>query len=98
MSDLLVDIQNWYAANCDGYWEHQNGLRIETLDNPGWLVEIDVGSFRSHFEGFEVVKFDRSNDDWLRCELDGDKFKGFGGPGNLREILGIFMFWVKGSN
>ena len=25
----------------DGLWEHQNGLKLETTDNPGWLVTVD---------------------------------------------------------
>jgi hypothetical protein len=35
-------VQRWYAAHCDGEWEHQYGIKIETLDNPGWRVTIDL--------------------------------------------------------
>ena len=30
----------WFARQCDGDWEHDLGIRIETLDNPGWAVDI----------------------------------------------------------
>ena len=40
--DILGDPQKWYAANCHGGWEHYFGVVIETLDNPGWLVKIDL--------------------------------------------------------
>jgi hypothetical protein len=48
MSDDLSWLQRWYSAHCDGEWEHGFGVTIETLDNPGWSVKIDV-------EGTELV-------------------------------------------
>ncbi|MEV8403368.1 Imm53 family immunity protein [Streptomyces niveus] len=35
-------LRNWYAQQCDGEWEHERGVRIATLDNPGWTVSIDL--------------------------------------------------------
>ena len=35
-------LENWYSSQCDGSWEHFYGIKIETLDNPGWAVEIDL--------------------------------------------------------
>ncbi|MFD5854011.1 Imm53 family immunity protein [Cytobacillus pseudoceanisediminis] len=35
-------IQQWYVAHCDGDWEHEYGIAIETLDNPGRSVKISV--------------------------------------------------------
>lgn len=34
-------IERWFKARCDGLWEHHHGLRLETADNPGWLLTID---------------------------------------------------------
>jgi len=39
---LIEQIQAWYAAQCNGDWEHQYGISIDTLDNPGWCVTIDL--------------------------------------------------------
>jgi hypothetical protein len=33
--DLLEWLMRWYAAHCDGEWEHTYGVVIDTLDNPG---------------------------------------------------------------
>jgi hypothetical protein len=33
----LTWLQAWYAEQCDGDWEHQFGVSVETLDNPGWV-------------------------------------------------------------
>ena len=34
--------QCWYASQCGGDWEHHFGVKIDTLDNPGWRVVIDL--------------------------------------------------------
>ena len=35
-------LRDWYAAQCNGDWEHMNGVKIHTTDNPGWWVQIDL--------------------------------------------------------
>jgi hypothetical protein len=37
---LIEQIQGWYAAQCNGDWEHRYGVSIDTLDNPGWSVTL----------------------------------------------------------
>ncbi|MFJ5673999.1 Imm53 family immunity protein [Streptomyces sp. NPDC093097] len=39
--DPLSSLTAWYTCQCDGDWEHEYGIRIETLGNPGWSVEIE---------------------------------------------------------
>ena len=97
MSDLLLDLENWFASNCDGDWEHQLGVRIETLDNPGWSVDIDLQATAIQGETFLEVREDRDEYDWVRCWVDADVFKGRGGPKNLGEILRIFISWSSGT-
>ena len=41
-TDVLLRLQAWYADQSDGEWEHSYGVRIDTLDNPGWAVRIDL--------------------------------------------------------
>ena len=43
MNDNLLWLMNWYAQQCDGDWEHENGIKIGTLDNPGWYIKIMLG-------------------------------------------------------
>ena len=40
--NVLTDLQEWFASNCDGDWEHDFGIRIETMSDPGWMVTIDL--------------------------------------------------------
>ena len=66
----MIDwLQNWYCSNCDGGWEHSYGIKIQTLDNPGWHVEIDLMETRVADKPFAEVAKDESDD------LQGSKWK-----------------------
>ena len=58
LTEELIWLQRWFAAQCDGQWEHGFGITIETLDNPGWSVRICVEGTRLEFAQFEPVKTD----------------------------------------
>ena len=47
----IRDLENWHADKCNGDWEHQGGIRIETLDNPGWRVHIEFDTYQSKADG-----------------------------------------------
>lgn len=36
-------LERWYASQCDDNWEHSYGIRIDTLDNPGWRIAFASG-------------------------------------------------------
>lgn len=93
MTDL-IRLEEWFHGQCDGTWEHQYGVRVETLDNPGWSVEIDLRGTPLHGETLAAIEIDRTPVDWIRVRLEDDEFKGFGGPRNLGEIIRIFLRWA----
>ncbi len=88
---LIERLQAWFSRECDGDWEHSFGVKIETLDNPGWLVTIDLAE--TDWEDLELARQieERSETDWLQYEGVERKFVGCGGPGNLEEILLAFF-------
>ena len=94
---IVQRLQAWYASQCDQNWEHSFGVQIGTLDNPGWVVTIDlVGTalFNVSFEPGE--RGDSENgQDWLRLKSDGKVFTGAGGVENLEEILEAFLSWAE---
>jgi hypothetical protein len=92
--DSLDKIQTWYRKNCNGAWEHQHGISIETIDNPGWCVTISLAESRTDDKKFEAIKIERSDEDWVTCQIQESYFKGYGGPRNLTEILSIFVDWA----
>ena len=94
MEQALRGLQAWYQEQCNGDWEHQYGVKIETLDNPGWDVSIDLHGTRMVTVRFEEVHIERSETDWVRCRVRDATFEGFGGPSNLVEVLELFLKWV----
>jgi hypothetical protein len=91
--DTLELLQKWYENCCDGDWEHTYGVKIDTLDNPGWSIDIDLTETVLELQPFKTVEVDRNDQDWMRCWVDNGVFKGRGGPKNLNEILGVFLNW-----
>jgi Immunity protein 53 len=91
----LVRLQEWYRSQCDGDWEHSYGVKIETLDNPGWLVTIDLTdtAWERLSRPQEIVQ--RSDADWVQSEIAEGKFVGCGGVGNLEEVLELFLDAVR---
>ena len=51
----LLEIQNWFREQCDGMWENDNGIKIETCDNPGWWVQISLKDTKLENKSFEPV-------------------------------------------
>lgn len=92
---LLELIQNWYNSNCDGDWEHMHGVKIDTLDNPGWKIEINIIDTSVEEKYFESIKNYIDDENWINCMVIDGVFKGWGDPFRLEEILKIFKDWVE---
>lgn len=95
--ELIKGLELWYSKNCDGAWEHRYGVKIDTLDNPGWMVQVDLAGTPLQSVAFEKIEVFRSETDWIVCRVEGDAFQGDGGVFNLSEILGIFLAWRERS-
>ena len=95
MSGELAELQSWYDAQCDGDWEHEYGVRIETLDNPGWSVEIDVADTALDGREFSPVEDLAPEREWMRCTVSEGQFRGAGGPPMLGRILRAFLDWAR---
>ncbi|HEX3160725.1 MAG TPA: immunity 53 family protein [Gemmatimonadaceae bacterium] len=92
--DELRRLQEWYTSQCDGDWEHEYGIRIVTLDNPGWAVHIPLAETElEHVPFVEVVDRD-SERDWVHCRVRDGQWRGSGGPQMLARLLGYFLDWA----
>jgi hypothetical protein len=86
-------IEKWYRSHCNGDWEHQWGVQIETVDNPGWRIIIDLRETKAAGQTLEWAKIERSDEDWLMYRVASDKFEAACGPLNLSEALEVFTTW-----
>ncbi|HEX9351076.1 MAG TPA: immunity 53 family protein [Gaiellaceae bacterium] len=86
----LAELQVWYLAQCDGDWEHTCGIKIETIDNPGWRLSVDLNGTELHGRSFERVEIARSQRDWVQAWVEDDRFDSACGPENLAEVIEVF--------
>lgn len=93
--DILTWLEHWFASQCDGDWEHSYGLEIKTLDNPGWSISIDYADTYLENQNFLTLDIHRSETDWLKCRIEGSKFRADCGPRNLTEVLTAFRHWAE---
>jgi len=91
--DSLTALQRWYESRCDGVWEHAHAIEIATLDNPGWKVKLDGGSFGKMID----LAIERDESDWISVRATGAEFAGYGGAGNLAELLALAVEWINWS-
>lgn len=104
--DWIEWLARWYLAQCDGDWEHDFGVRLETLDNPGWRLRIDLkgtalehrpfarvqrGTYSDNLEGWQELG------SWWDCRVEAGCFEANCGPLDLAAAVGVFRAWAAGS-
>ena len=95
--DHLSRLKNWYADQCDGDWEHSYGINLETLDNPGWWLRIDLIDTEVEHKAFTPIHRGDSDDDldWIHCKVESGQFHASGGMPNLPEMFETFLSWAS---
>jgi hypothetical protein len=96
-AEILGRLSDWYQSQCNGTWEHELGIVIDTIDNPGWLVKIDLRGTPSEGKEFPEMNINNGDRDWLTCAVKDTKFIGAGDPSKLALILDSFLRFVKSS-
>lgn len=90
----LTKLQNWYNSYCDGTWEHYYGIKINTLDNPGWSLEIDLSETELENKCFVPIEVN-SSDSWMICKVKDRKFYAFGDSSSIEKMIQVFLDWAK---
>jgi hypothetical protein len=88
-------LQEWYASQCDGDWEHEFGIKITTLDNPGWSITIDLEGATLSGRTIDRLKVDRTDLDWIACWIEQNRFEACCGPRNMEEVLTVFRRFTE---
>ena len=98
--DPLARLRVWYARHCNGVWEHASGITIQSCDNPGWWVKVDLAGtslaardFAGIAEGVDERRV-ALGPAWLSCYRDKNVWHGAGDAAKLERILEIFLAWA----
>ena len=96
MKSSIQRLTEWYAAQCNGEWEHGWGFKITTLDNPGIAVDINLTDTPLAAVPFEEKKDKyESETEWMICSRREDRFEGRGAPCRLEDIILEFLAWAE---
>ncbi len=102
--DTLTWLQRWYLAECNGDWEHSYGIKIDTLDNPGWTLKIDLRETGLQGKPFTKIAHGEPTADleewrdvgsWWVADVDGDSFEAACGPLDLASVIQVFPDWAE---
>jgi hypothetical protein len=94
---MLSALENWYARQCNGEWEHSWGVKITTLDNPGWSVIIDLSDTCKQGALLNRIKIERTERDWIFYRVADNRFEIDCGPENLSEAITLFVEWFNSN-
>ncbi|MDV3469228.1 immunity 53 family protein [Stenotrophomonas sp. C3(2023)] len=98
MDTAIALLQRWYSNHCDGDWEHSYGVKIDTLDNPGWILTVDLIDTELSEYSLPRTRVDRSEIDWIQSEISDGRYIGCGGALNLEEIVLQFLDFAEGCS
>lgn len=73
-------------------------MKIETLDNPGWFLKLDLQETGMDGLAFSRHEVQRSKSDWLIAQVVDDRFEVACGPLNLGEAIHQFRLWVTNQH
>jgi len=104
MDDDLRWLTEWYLSQCGDDWEHSFGIKIETLDNPGWTLRIELTDTELEDRPFETVRHGEPAQDleewtrtgsWWIARLEDKMFYAACGPLDLPAVISIFRVWAE---
>ena len=68
MSSIIQWLQDGTKSQIDGDWEHELGISISMLDNPGWILSADISNYGDFLK--ETKPLGRDSDvDWIDFEI-----------------------------
>lgn len=96
--DDLIWLSKWLASQCDGEWESDYGITLESVNNPGWMLKIDLDGTGLDPSAFKPVAVQRSDTDWIEAKVEEGVFLGGCALASLPELLGLFRAYVEGRS
>lgn len=90
-------LEEWYSNNCNGDWEHDYGITITTIDNPGWDITIDLADtiFDLPNEDWKLIK--ESESSWYGYKVTNNVFNASGDPKRLNFLIQLFKRKIEVS-
>ena len=96
MKTALNKLAEWYSSQCDGDWEHGAGIKIATLDNPGFAVDIDLRGTPLESTPYTELKDEYDTEDrWMICRRTTERFEARCAISRLEDVISAFLKWSE---
>jgi len=95
--ETLKWIEKWFLSQCNEDWEHSCGIKIESLDNPGWGITIDLTDTILEDLVIPYRLVEASQNDWYGIKIENKVFEAFGDPMKLEFLLNQFRIIVESN-
>lgn len=96
-----MELLKWLQGWCKKQYENEPGympeIKIYNIDNPGWVVKIDLSKTKLADKPFKEIRYDEGENDWMFCNIKDKVFDGCGDSQKLADILLVFKNWVSES-
>jgi len=87
---ILIWLQDWCTKQCNGEWEHDTGVQIHTVDNPGWWIGIDLEGTEAEAIAYVHPLVETSETNWYFYGFANAKFTASGDLTKLEFLLRKF--------
>lgn len=95
MESILEWISDWFVSYCNGDWEHENIVKITTVSNPGWHIEIDLIGTPLETVHFKIGTIEKGEDDWYFYGIENGTYEAAGDMTKLSFLLHKFRETVE---
>ncbi|MBD2769590.1 immunity 53 family protein [Hymenobacter sp. BT664] len=92
---MLTWLQQWFLSQCDEEWEHEYGIKICTLDNPGWSIKIDLAYTELEDVRISIPTIEESAGDWYSIVIVDGVFSSLCSPNKLDFVISDFKALVE---
>mgnify|MGYP002075406883 FL=1 len=92
--ESLKWLEDWCKKQYENKMRHMPEIKIYNIDNPGWVVQIDLSKTKFADKPFKQIRYDEGDNDWLFCDIKDKVFDGCGDPQKLVDILMVFKRWI----
>lgn len=93
----FTGLQDWYLRGSDGELEPTYDIQIDTLEEPGWSLCIQLDGTALAGRALPEMAIERTQSDWIHAWTDDHALHIDCGPLNLTEAIKTFTSWAQGG-
>ncbi|XZF15430.1 Imm53 family immunity protein [Chitinophagaceae bacterium MMS25-I14] len=88
--EILTWLYKWFESYCDGDWEHEQMINIQTTSNPGWMITIDLKYTHLESAILDIGTIENGDDDWFFYNIKDSQYRAGGDISKLEFLLNKF--------